>query len=83
MRKINHESGRKSKRDWKYMDAHTPIFPPMKTCLHSEKSRDEFTSDFTWLIKHQNHQYVASFALTRRFFEEDQSRRGFIIYINH
>ena len=41
------------------MDAHTPISLPMKTCLHSEKSRDEITSDFTLLIKHQNHQYVA------------------------
>ena len=58
-------------RDWKCMDARTPISSPMKTCLHSEKSRDEFTSVFTWLIKHQNHQYVAWFALTRRFFKED------------
>ena len=47
-------------RDWKCMDARTPISSPMKTFLHSEKRRDEFTSDFTLLIKHQNHQYVAS-----------------------
>ena len=46
-------------RDWKCMDARTPISSPMKTCLHSKKRRDEFTSDFTLLIKHQN-QYVAS-----------------------
>ena len=66
---------KKIERDSKYMDVHTPISSPMKTCLHSEKSRDEITSDFTLLIKHQNHHYVAWFALTRRFFKEDQSRR--------
>ena len=41
------ESKDKVERDLKYTDAHTPISWPMKTCLHSEKSKDEYMSDFT------------------------------------